>query len=414
VKLRGTPESVPEAIAVVLNLISIMSWGSSAKRTRKTESLRSAKAIGIYVQRELLCRSPILRPRKPVLIVSAACILALAGAIASYKALFGNAAGAAGTASAAAQERPKPPNSVAALGRLEPRSELINVGAGTGPDRLESLFVERGDGFKKGDVLGYLGGYAEQMAQRDVLLAQLDEAKARQKAETDVARARLRQAEANRRRVLDVWPHRIAEQEATIAGLDAKHEKDIQAAREHLAELKAQSEGEKADAAVQLDIAQASLDQVAKQFPTASLESQISAAEIRAKRLTLHGPCDCRVLNIRLKPGEEVGTGPILVVGDTERMRAVAEVYETDIGKVRVGQLAEVTSRALPKPVKGRVARIGNTVFKNDVLNVDPAARADARVVQVWIDLDLDDQALAKQLTNLTVDVLITTSQSSS
>jgi HlyD family secretion protein len=103
-----------------------------------------------------------------------------------------------------------------------------------------------------------------------------------------------------------------------------------------------------------------------------------------------------------------------LVVGDTERMRAVAEVYETDIGKVRVGQFAEISSRALPKPVKGRVARIGNMVFKNDVLNVDPAARADARVVQVWIDLDLDESALAKQLTNLTVDVLITTSQPSS
>jgi len=26
--------------------------------------------------------------------------------------------------------------------------------------------------------------------------------------------------------------------------------------------------------------------------------------------------------------------------------------------------------------------RIGNMVYKNDVLNVDPAARADARVVQ--------------------------------
>src|SRR4029078_249610 len=111
-------------------------------------------------------------------------------------------------------------------------------------------------------------------------------------------------AEANRRRVLDVWPHRIAAEEATLAGLDAKraHEEDIQAAREHLAELKAQSDGEKADAAVQVDIAQASLDQVAKQFPTASLESQISPAEIRAKRLTLHGPCDCRVRTIRVKP----------------------------------------------------------------------------------------------------------------
>jgi HlyD family secretion protein len=352
-----------------------------------------------------------------LLIVAALCILAVLGTgVASYKILFGNAAGAAGSPSSAAQERARPANAVAALGRLEPRSELINVGAGTGPDRLESLFVERGDGFKKGDVLGYLGGYAEQMAQRDVMLAQLDEAKARQKAEIDIARTRLRQADANRRRVLDVWPHRIAAQEATVAALDAKkaHEKDILAAREHLLELKGQSEGEKADASLQVDIAQASLDQVPRQFPITSLERQITVAETRAKRLTLYGPCDCRVLNIRVKPGEEVGAGPVLVVGDTERMRAVAEVYETDIGRVRVGQFAEISSRALPKPVKGRVARIGNMVFKNDVLNVDPAARADARVVQVWIDLDLDESALAKQLTNLTVDVLITTSQPSS
>jgi HlyD family secretion protein len=323
-------------------------------------------------------------------------------------------AGAAGSPSSAAQERTKSPNAVSALGRLEPWSELTNVGAGLGPDRLESLFVERGDGFKKGDVLGYLGGYAEQMAQRDVLLAQLDEIKERQKTETEIAWMHLRQAESNRQRVLDIWPHRIAAQEATIADLDAMkaHEKDILAAREHLSELKSQSEGEKADAVVQIDIAQASVDQVPTQFPIASLERQIAAAEIRAKRLTLYAPCDCRVLNIRVKPGEEVGVGPILVVGDTERMRAVAEVYETDIGRVRVGQLAEISSRALPKPIKGRVARIGNMVFKNDVLNVDPAARADARVVQVWIDLDLDDQALAKQLTNLTVDVIITASPS--
>jgi HlyD family secretion protein len=46
-------------------------------------------------------------------------------------------------------------------------------------------------------------------------------------------------------------------------------------------------------------------------------------------------------------------------------------------------------------------------VFKNDVLNVDPAARADARVVEVWIDLD--DAKLTERLTNLTVDVVIDT-----
>ena len=49
-------------------------------------------------------------------------------------------------------------------------------------------------------------------------------------------------------------------------------------------------------------------------------------------------------------------------------------------------------------------------VFKNDVLNVDPAARADARVVEVWIDLD--DTPDVARLTNLTVDVVIATSDS--
>jgi HlyD family secretion protein len=48
-------------------------------------------------------------------------------------------------------------------------------------------------------------------------------------------------------------------------------------------------------------------------------------------------------------------------------------------------------------------------IFKNDVLNVDPAARADARVIEVWIDLD--DGAAAERLTNLTVDIVIDTSE---
>jgi len=44
-------------------------------------------------------------------------------------------------------------------------------------------------------------------------------------------------------------------------------------------------------------------------------------------------------------------------------------------------------------------------IFKNDVLNVDPAAKTDARIVQVRIELD--DGAPVAGLTNLTVDVLI-------
>jgi HlyD family secretion protein len=74
---------------------------------------------------------------------------------------------------------------------------------------------------------------------------------------------------------------------------------------------------------------------------------------------------------------------------------------------VKVGQRARITSRTLTTPVTGRVVEIGWMVFKNDVLNVDPAARADARVVEVRIELD--DAAVTQRLTNHTVDILIDT-----
>jgi HlyD family secretion protein len=331
--------------------------------------------------------------------------------------------------------------SVAALGRIEPRSEIINIGAGLSPDRLESLFVARGDLVKKDQVLGYLGGYAEQMAQRDMYRAQLEEARLRLKTEVELSRARIESAETRQKQIFEVSPLRIAAQEATIESLEAKlandndilesqvqlysrgvssrrlredqkamvaqGEANVAAARARLAELKHQFEVDKIDAEIQLKLARAQLERAQAEFPIASLEAQIAWAESRARRLALYAPVDGRILNIKIKPGEDVSSGHILTMGDTGLMRAVAEIYETDIGRVRIGQTATVSSRALPSPLSGKVVRIGHMVFKNDVLNVDPAARADARVIEVWIDLD--DTAATEQLTNLTVDVIIST-----
>jgi HlyD family secretion protein len=240
---------------------------------------------------------------------------------------------------------------------------------------------------------------------------------------------------------LEVSPLRIAAQEATIASLESKlaNDKDIlesqallftrgvasrrlnedqkaivaqdeanlAAARARLAELKHQFEVDQINAQVQIRLAQAQLERAQAEFPIASLQAQIASAESRARRMALVAPVDGRILNIKLKPGEDVTNAPILTMGDTTLMRAVAEVYETDISLVKLGQSATVNSRALPHPVTGKVTRIGSMIFKNDVLNVDPAARADARVVEVWIDLD--DVTLTEGLTNLTVDVVIDT-----
>jgi HlyD family secretion protein len=332
---------------------------------------------------------------------------------------------------------------VAALGRIEPSSEIVNLGAGSSPDRLDSLMVERGDLVKKSQVLGYLAGYAEQTAQRDVFKSQLEEARLRLSTQLDLDRARVEAAEVHQRQVLEVEPQGIAAQEATIASLEAKSANDksvldaqqqlmargtgtrrqtedqnslvlqdeasLNAARAHLSELRLQFEIHKIEAAVQIRVARATLDHMQSEVPLASIERQIALAEARARRLTVIAPIDGRILNILVKPGEEITTGPILAMGDTERMRAVAEVYETDIARVRVGQVARISSRALANPVRGKVVRIGSMIFKNDILNIDPAARADARVVEVWIDLD--EPAATAQLTNLTVDVRIDTSE---
>jgi HlyD family secretion protein len=111
------------------------------------------------------------------------------------------------------------------------------------------------------------------------------------------------------------------------------------------------------------------------------------------------------VLIIHARAGERIGPDGLLELGQTERMYVVAEVYETDIALVRVGQKAVVSSPALSKPITGTVERIGQLIGKNDILDLDPVARMDSRVIEVFILLD-DAQAVAS-LTNLQVDVEI-------
>ena len=335
------------------------------------------------------------------------------------------------------------PTAVAALGRVEPQSEIINLGAGglggAPQDRLEALLVDRGASVEKGQELGYLAGRAEQIAQRNYVQAQLDEAKAKLKTEIAVDQQHIVDAETHLQQVLEVSPKKIAAQEAEVKVLEAmladhqdvlnvnsnlfssgyasRRQRDGQDAvvrvdrakldsgQAQLLQLRQQFEFDKRSGQIQIDLMKATLARAQADYPIASLEKQVELAKTRAHNLTLCAPIDGRVLNVLVRPGENVGTGPILTLGDTSKMRVVAEVYETDIGRVQLGERATITSRALAKPQGGKVVRVGDMVFKNDVLNTDPAARADARIVQVWIELD--DASALQGLTNLTVDVLI-------
>lgn len=331
---------------------------------------------------------------------------------------------------------------VAALGRVEPRGEVINLASGI-PDRLESMLVRRGEIVRKDQVLGYLQSHALEVAQRSQIAAQLEAAKLKLATELAVGRARLESARIKLKAVNEVSPIRIAAQEATIRGLEAElknsrkileantrllsrqagsersydnqsalviqQEASLLAANARLAELTQQYEADRADAEMQITLAEASASRAEAELATSPLVQQLALQDERVRRTTIYAPRNGQILEIFARPGEIVGSSAVLTMGDTEKMHVVAEVYETDVSRIRLGQTARITSRALRGAVTGRVVEIGWTIHKNDVLNVDPAARADARVVEVRIELD--DAEPVKRLTNHTVDVLIDTAE---
>jgi HlyD family secretion protein len=135
------------------------------------------------------------------------------------------------------------------------------------------------------------------------------------------------------------------------------------------------------------------------------LQAQLERSKAELDQAVVRSPITGRVLDVHAREGEKVGPDGIAELGQTDAMYAIAEVYETDVQRVRVGQRATVTSAALSQPVGGTVDRIGLKIGKKDVLSVDPAAKTDARVVEVRILLD--DAERVAGLTNLEVDVAI-------
>jgi len=327
---------------------------------------------------------------------------------------------------------------VAALGRLAPRGEVINVGAPEG-DRLAQLLVIEGQQVQAGDILATLDSHAERVAEQQHIASRLAESSARLAAETAYGEAVIAESSLRIRQLEHLPSLDIQIQEAKVHTLEAEVEtaqKDVERLRSLSAKSAAsqqefdrqmlmlrrnQLELQGAQSALkklrdahaldlqlaraQLTTAQASVPKAQRAIELESLRANLELAAARVERCLIRAPISGQILKILTRPGEVTGKQPIVQMGDTIHMYAVAEVYETDIGLVHIGQQADVTSPALPQAFHGTVEVIGKTVTKNALLDVDPAAVVDRRVVEVKIRLDPND--MASRLVNLQVDVAI-------
>ncbi len=234
------------------------------------------------------------------------------------------------------------PTVVTALGRLEPKDGIIRI---AGPSRpalvIAELLVEEGDRVEAGQTIAVLDSFAIHEAAVHRLEVELANAQSERKRNTKLYRD----------------------------GIVSESQRETRETR------------------------------------VATLKADLRGAQVELEQSQVKAPVSGQILDIHAYPGERVGPDGIVELGRTDLMYAIAEVYETDIVNVRVGQKATVKSPALAQDIHGTVDRIGLKIGKKDVLDTDPVAQTDARVVEV--DIRIDDSAAVSNLTNLRVDVII-------
>ncbi len=104
----------------------------------------------------------------------------------------------------------------------------------------------------------------------------------------------------------------------------------------------------------------------------------------------LISPIDGYILSINTRVGERAGNEGILEIGSNQNMQALIEVYESDINRVFLKQDVILISEngGFKNKLNGKVKRISPRVKQRKVLSTDPTGDADARIIEVLIELD--------------------------
>ncbi len=300
--------------------------------------------------------------------------------------------------------------------RAEVRPDVRVAISARVPARIERLPCKEGDAVSKGDPAAVPPVPAS-------ILVQLDA--------TDLEAA-LASAQANsaaRAQQIEVEKARIVAQKATITGLEASL-KLAQTEMERQKSLLASGDvsqsnvdtacGRCDDLSAQLDAAKQNLR--ASELNLTVLDYQCRAAEAEVTRArealtyaTIASPIDGVVTRIYAEEGEMVVPGTmnnpgtvIMDVADLSRMLLVAQVDETDIGRVAVGQKARARIHAFPNKVfEGTVQSValkntGNVGYGT----YNPNGSGEVRYYEAKILLDADgEQVLSGASADVDIEV---------
>jgi HlyD family secretion protein len=349
-----------------------------------------------------------------------------------------------------------PVNAVVALGRLVPDGEIIKVSVSNAQDsRLNQIFVKAGDRVRKDQVIALLQGIERREANlqdaeaevklRRAELARVTQGEAKQ-AEVEAQRAAVAQLQAQikgeqqqksatiasaqailKEAALTAQRRRQLQRQGGISMADLNQaERDLETAQATLQERQAALRGTVTTLEASLRQAKAKLAQLQEVRPIdveiaqAKLEkAQIAVKQSRAdlEDVRVRAPVSGQILQINTRIGEQVNTAKgIVELARTQQMYAIAEVYETDITRVRSGQRVTLSTEygGFKDKLRGTVQDVGLQIGRKTLQSAadsggGPNLDQDARIVEVRIRIDPKDSPKVASFTNMLVQTAIET-----
>jgi HlyD family secretion protein len=296
------------------------------------------------------------------------------------------------------EKEPAETRGVACLGRISPRDGIIHLAQPAssypGLSPVAELKAREGEMVKKGQALAVLENEARLETSWRAALAQ-----------AKVAETRLAQVQAGANpadiAVLQADADRLA---AETEGARINHERSVklkadsaitdvafQTTQLELETRLKMLEGAKQKLRSVAEVREVDLAVARAQFEAAKTEAEHAKAEL--EQAFIRAPADGRVIKIWAHPGEQIGAQGALELATVNPIYALAEIYESDAGRVKPGQKATITGEAFAGKLTGVVEEIGSKVGRNNLPSMDPAVANDARIVEAWIRLDQNEPA---------------------
>ena len=268
------------------------------------------------------------------------------------------------------------------------------------------------------------GEIAADAAEIARLQAQLNNDKAAKQATSDRLQAELDNAQSEFQRYqqlaqdgvisaseLDSRRLSVETSKKAVAEAQASYNRTLATLQQQISQAQAVAQRNKNTLEQQIQEAEATLNSVGEvrevdlvkaQAEVARAIAALRQAEEDLELTYVKAPYDGQIMKITTYPGEIVGDEGVVEYANTNKMMVIAEVYESDISKVKIGQTASIRSEtgAFEGEIAGTVQKIGLKIGKQDVLDTDPAADVDSRVVEVKIYLDPETSDRVAHLTN--------------